>query len=177
MRALTLYPEFAWAIHALDKRVENRGWALPLNQWFALHAGKNIGGRASAEGREEGLISLQQMAERAGWTVAREHRQVVQTTRLWFKRKDHPRVLVVNVDEIPTSALTGAFRVLRIEPPHLGDLGGWRAPAQVGNVIEYRPLATIIPGVKGKQGLWTLEPEHARVIEALVPTPTPPTEG
>ena len=41
LRALTLWPEWAWAIHHLDKRVENRGWPIPAGEWFALHAGKS----------------------------------------------------------------------------------------------------------------------------------------
>ena len=46
--ALTLYPEFAWGVTALDKRVENRHVA-PMRlvgKYLLIHAGKLIGGKS-----------------------------------------------------------------------------------------------------------------------------------
>ena len=43
LRALTLTPEWAWAVCRLDKRVENRTWPAPatiIGQRIAIHAGK-----------------------------------------------------------------------------------------------------------------------------------------
>lgn len=44
--ALTLYPEWAYAIAHLGKRVENRTWKRDsmVGQMLAIHGGKNIGG-------------------------------------------------------------------------------------------------------------------------------------
>ena len=45
IRALTLWPEWAWAVHFLDKRVENRTWAPPasvIGQRVAIHAGLKL---------------------------------------------------------------------------------------------------------------------------------------
>jgi len=48
MKALTLWPEWAWAIIHLGKDVENRTWHPPKNilgQRIALHAGRKVGRR------------------------------------------------------------------------------------------------------------------------------------
>jgi hypothetical protein len=73
IRAVTLWPEWAWAISALDKRVENRewhpGWKLPAGSRIAIHAGKHIGGRAGRYALEEGLDGVQIMYQRAHGVV------------------------------------------------------------------------------------------------------------
>jgi hypothetical protein len=72
MMALTLWPEWAWAIAWLDKRVENREWR-PGDEWlcrrFAIHAGKNIGGRPGKRARSEGLDAFVETAYVAGWDL------------------------------------------------------------------------------------------------------------
>lgn len=48
MKALTLWPEWAWSIMHLGKDVENRTWHPPKNilgQRIALHAGRKVGRR------------------------------------------------------------------------------------------------------------------------------------
>ncbi len=45
--AITLYPEWIYAILYFGKRTENRTWRPParmLRQWIALHGGSSIGG-------------------------------------------------------------------------------------------------------------------------------------
>ena len=131
MKALTLWPEWAYAVHHLGKRVENRTWAIPVGQWFALHAGAHVGGRASKAAHLEGIESLAFMAERA-----------------------HMRIPQHRLD-IELSAILGRFRVVRNDAPGEGDLTGWRVPGQIGNVFEYEPLAWALP-CKGAQGFWTV---------------------
>lgn len=68
MKALTLYPEWAWAIAHLGKDIENRDWMPPvslLSRTIAIHAGAHIGGDDKHE--REALEALLEMAERAGW--------------------------------------------------------------------------------------------------------------
>lgn len=70
--ALTLWPEWVWAIANLDKRVENRGWALSptmIGRRIAIHAGASIGGRKGLVAQGEGIGAVAEMAECAGWTV------------------------------------------------------------------------------------------------------------
>ena len=136
LRALTLWPEWAWAIHHLDKRVENRTWALPVGEWFALHAGKHLGGRPGHDAGVEAVTSVRYMATRAGWNLA----PVFPTlpSPIDRDRKAASAILF----SVATSAIVGLFRVTRTEPPDRGDLTGWRVPEQVGNVFEYAPLAS-----------------------------------
>lgn len=78
MKAITIWPEWVFAIEHLGKRVENRRWnptrkGLRIGDRFALHAGKYIGGRPGVEVGREAISGLMFMAERAGW-VADEYR-------------------------------------------------------------------------------------------------------
>lgn len=145
LRALTLWPEWAWAIHALDKRVENRTWRIPVG-WYVLHAGRNIGGRPGETARADGLHGLAMMASRSGSFV-------------------HP----ARFGEIVTSAALGCFRVCGHDAPGEGDLGGWRVPEQVGNRIDdYRPFPAPIP-CGGAQGLWVPPVDVLDAARAVLP--------
>lgn len=67
-RALTLWPEWVYAIVHLGKRIENRGWPPPeslIGQPFALHAGKSIGGNGRDPRLDVG--SMLQIASDAGY--------------------------------------------------------------------------------------------------------------
>lgn len=150
MKALTLWPEWAWAIDRLDKRVENRDWALPVGEWIALHAGKNIGGRPGRVAEEEGRVALAHMAGRAGWDA------LIASDGLTLGGGD--RFVDLDKADIVTSAILGAFRVIAADAPNTGDLDGWRVPDAYGNRFEYRPLARSVP-CKGAQGLWTVPPD------------------
>lgn len=71
MKAITLWPEWAWAIMCLFKRVENRGWVPPLkmiDQRFLIHAGAAIGGRPGSEAHDDRAMQLVcETAQGAGW--------------------------------------------------------------------------------------------------------------
>lgn len=70
--ALTLWPEWAYAIAHLGKDVENRIWAPPkklIGSWFAIHAGKHIGGKAGDDSMVEGLHDLLNTAQELGWQL------------------------------------------------------------------------------------------------------------
>lgn len=160
MRALTLWPEWAWAIHNLDKRVENRTWRIPTGEWFALHAGKCIGGRPGLEAACDADADVRFMARAAGWSVTYTAGNI-KTSRAMFQQGS--RHIDWNVLESPTSSILGLFRVTRHDGPGRGDLGGWRVPDAVGNVLDYQPLTTPVP-CKGAQGLWTVPAD----VEAIV---------
>jgi len=165
--ALTLWPEWAWAVdlpELLAKRVENRGYALPIGVWIYLHAGKHIGGRPGFTATQEGLEAVETMAANAGLP-----------NRAAFGQKEGGYLAVgASVysygigDKCPlkegcsrrpivTSAILGKFRVLRVLPPGVVEdtdgVRGWKVPGDHGNVFEYRRLNQPIP-CKGAQGLW-----------------------
>jgi len=66
--ALTLYPEWAWAICYLGKRVENRTWARPamVGKYLAIHGGKLIGGERDIALQELAATSMLDVARAAG---------------------------------------------------------------------------------------------------------------
>lgn len=170
LRALTLWPEWAWAIHYLDKRNENRGWPIPLGEWFALHAGKSIGGRPGAMAEHEAIQAVGTMAYRAGWNV----RSVGRAGDSWSVTFTHPlggstvmhdpRCTAEDANPVHISAILGLFRVT----DHLRSSSDpWHVPGQIGNVFDYRPLREPIP-CKGAQGLWTVpEDVAARVLDGV----------
>lgn len=168
LRALTLWPEWAWAIHHLDKRVENRIWAIPLEEWFALHAGKHIGGRPGTNAEGEGVRGLAGMAHSAAWGV----RAVGTAGTSWSVIFTHatlpsvtahdPRCEMETANPIRVSAILGLFRVTAHHRP--GTTGPWKVPDAIGNVFDYHPLPTPVP-CRGAQGLWTVPEDVAAQIE------------
>jgi|GEM_PF-4111849 len=70
MRALTIWPEWLFAIQHLGKRVENRTWTQKgvVGERIVLHAGVNIGGRPGKRAAESGLLALGGMAVLNGWS-------------------------------------------------------------------------------------------------------------
>lgn len=153
MRAITVYPEWAWAICHLDKRVENRSRPLPkamAGPLVALHAGKYIGGRPGSVARAEGGRAVAGMAREAAWDVF---------GGLTF-RKD--RVVSLYEDPVCTSAIVAFVRFGPSVPPDQGDLTGWRVPDCHGwPIVEVLRLKEPVPA-KGALGFWELPAEILR---------------
>lgn len=127
--ALTLWPEWAWAICHLDKRVENRTWApgarLPVGSRLAIHAGKYIGGTLGAT--DEGVEAVRFMARGA------------QT---------------VGIDRCTTSAIVAVVTIDGFDQEQrtkwdVPGLWHWR-------FRDVEVLATPIP-CRGAQGLWAVK--------------------
>jgi len=146
--ALTLWPEWAWAIEALDKRVENRTWALPprwIGQRVYLHAGAYPGDAA----HRRRLGGVREMAARAGWTET------------GFSLGDYTGPMRhVDGTTAPAlcqgmraGALIGILHLTACDAPHEGDLGGWRAPDQFGWRFEFEPIAKPV-AARGALGFW-----------------------
>jgi len=174
MKAITLWPEWAFAIARLDKRIENRTWEPPRSligtgEQIAIHAGKSIGGRPTASAREDGLAGLVDMAHLAGWSIE-PHSPAADGT------------VPVNVDSLGTldklydvfyadshrlgapaihcSSIVALARIEKVcrfqsgDPWYVGPLG-WR-------LVEVHPLAVPVGGVRGGQRLWELPPDIER---------------
>lgn len=149
LRAITLWPEWAWAICHLGKDVENRPARVARvvlstvgDGWLAIHAGKHIGGRPGAVALHDGVHSLRYMAARAGVEIP--------STR---------------VRDVPTSAIVAVARVKRGNPG-----SGWAVPGE-GHIGLYdvRTLPSPVP-CSGKQGLWTVPADLSeRVLAQVTP--------
>lgn len=153
--ALTLWPEWAWAIAHMGKDVENRTWPPPqyiIGKRIAIHAGKYIGGRAGDPTLLDGLQDLLEMTEFAG--------------------KDLP-VFSDLIPMIKTSAIVAVVKVVgRID----GEAKGWyNGEGSVGwKLSDIQTLPEPV-ACKGMQGLWTLPDDvlaQVRLQLAMGKTPS-----
>lgn len=156
LRALTLHPEWAWAICHLDKRVENRPERVArmvLNVvgdgWLAIHAGKHYAGRPGIRSGREGVGAVVKVAHAAGWPAKGD--SLPPTTRVSF-------------DPVPKSAIVALTRVSRGDPD-----SPWSVPGQAQ--IGLRDLFVLPEPVPcgGKQGLWTVSDDVAERVLAQLP--------
>lgn len=194
LRALTFWPEWCAAFpgvrlrdgtpSTLDKGYENRPfrpWSTIApdpgsltrppgpGQWFAMHAGKHIGGR---QGNDGALINVVHMAVAAGWLDTMRPRG----RRLQRDVCDHDgRWTTVHTDlhpdRIVTSAIVALIRVIDVDGPRqpIGHVAAWRLPEQYGWRLEVRPLARPVT-CSGAQGLWTVPTDIAAQVLTQVCT-------
>lgn len=165
MKTLTLWPEWAFAICHLGKRVENR--SLPFSEqiarrvgdgWLAIHAGKSIGGRPGPRVTREGIWSVSDMAVLDGWDLC----DIDSEGGLYVVRRE--RYVRLAADEIVTSAVVAITRVDGALKP--GDHALWKVVDSAAvRLRDVRALSEPLP-MGGKQGLWCLTPEQAEVVLA-----------
>jgi len=143
MKAITLWPEWAWAIVHLGKDVENRSWVIPPGL-YCLHAGMRFDGRGiKPEHREDAILSVRGTA----------HYQNL--TREQIDALDQMKDTLIPVGHIVgLIRVTGHTNYLR--QTQWNRSMGWAAPGQIANHIELiHTLPTPIP-CKGALGLWTV---------------------
>ena len=142
-RALTLWPEWAYAIAHLGKRVENRTWEPPaslIGQRIAIHAGKHVGGRAGAPAMFEGACALIDTAEAAG---------VVGVIQNAVGRKS---ISARQLSEIVTaSAIVATARLVGFDREQRTP---WDVPGMIHWRLEDVLLVDPVIPCSGRQGLW-----------------------
>lgn len=148
--AITLWPEWAYAVAHLGKNIENRTWEPPdglLGQMIAIHGGVSIGGRAS---------------KKPGFAFE-AIRQMTLTAAMCGQSEDVLRTITPGV---VTEKGRGIVAVARLKGVHrhpeglrwyAGDnLFGW----VLGDVYTLpRPVPCM-----GAQGLWRLHPETLEAV-------------
>lgn len=190
MKAVTLWPEWAWAICCLFKRIENRGWGPPLGQIdrpFLLHAGASIGGRSMGGAATDRAMRLVcETARENGWHYQRvgecryeleasvpvlhpEYGELV-CPRVEFRRDLIPCgafVAVATIDKVsvpPPRAVRERFMVRQ-------GLPAWSAPgAHHWHLRDVTPLTEAVT-YQGAQRLWSVPDFLAReAIGRVAPT-------
>lgn len=163
-RALTLWPEWAYAIVHLGKRVENRGWMPPrelIGQPLAIHAGKAIGGGGSDPRVDVGIML--QIASNAGhrWDGKRiGDLGSAQYNRLLDEVMAGIRAMSSAVVCISTLAGVLPKRPRNFDGHHAPDSYGWKLDSVL---VLQEPVR-----VKGARGLWLLTDDVlAKVREQL----------
>lgn len=167
MKTLTMFPEWAFAIAHLGKRVENRGWRPPLSlvgQRLAIHAGAHIGGRKGRVATDEGVRAVEHMCP----DLRLECNWWPPDPPSFRLDRDGPYHPVVTSAVVATCTVAG----LVDDRPELrkGSRGSpvpWGVPDQVWWILsDVQVLEKPIP-CKGRQGLWEFRPdEHCRCLLA-----------
>jgi len=169
MKALTIWPEWIWAILHLGKRVENRSWEPPqavVGQRIALHAGAHVGGRPGRAATDNGLRSVGGMAVRAGWSwMLGEELDYVSfcpvcgslgdPVDMWLREEDD-RELSASCRRLVRGAFVGTAILARATT---GDQTPWAVPGMVHwHLEDLKVLPEAIPAI-GKQRLWNVPEE------------------
>lgn len=153
--ALTLWPEWAWAITHLGKDVENRGRDLLASDrrlratggrlW--IHAGKTVGGGELSYTDAWGAVI--DTAEHAGWRCDRRTMvfyQGDQAVSAPIKPRRHL---------LPRAALVAVAQIRLILGPRSGPVA-WKVDGQYGHVLRVMLVLTPPISCKGAQGLWSV---------------------
>lgn len=148
--ALTLWPEWAWAICHAGKRVENRTWhpgaRLAVGARLAIHAGAHIGGRPGADVASDAVDVVMAMWETGGPLRSNDERR-----RLAACQRSSI-VAVATIDVYDQEQRTW-----------------WDVPGQWHwRLRDIQVLDTPIPH-RGAQGLWTPSPEALAALQAVAP--------
>ena len=161
MKALTLWPEWLWAVTHLGKPLENRTYPPPeslIGERIALHAGLKVGGVTDKWGPRflEAVGLVMEMAGEAGWgPMIIKKAQLVEfhmyPVRMGLCLENLPRGVVV-----ATALVAGYHHDYKRRP--------WGAKGQYQWKLEdVRKLGTPIP-CRGYQRLWNLPPEVERAV-------------
>lgn len=154
LRALTLTPEWAWAVCYLDKRVENRTWPAPasiIGQRIAIHAG--------LKAPDWNVVEM--MARCAGWSVDPRAAQffapgsdapVVRPAKLYGTQHRLTRGAIV-----ATAVVSGCRAVDQ------RDAVGWEAGPWCWDLVDVQVLASPV-SCKGALGLWRVPAELAEAV-------------
>lgn len=151
MKAITIWPEWAWAIINLGKNVENRSWIIPPGL-YALHAGMRFNGKGlSAHHRRIATDIVFR-------TALSEQLTEEQTDRL-YKLKP---------DDIPFSSIVGVIRVTgHTHPKDITVRIGWYDGNAIANHIELVSVLTTPIKCKGALGLWTVPTDIQHTLETV----------
>ena len=139
MRALTLTPEWAWAVCHLGKRVENRTWATPnalLGKLIALHAGKAA--------PDWDAVDLMAGCDR--WQVDRLSHTY---------RKPGVTLTAPARAELVRGAIVATVRLVRCRVVSQADAVGWECGPYCWDLDDLRVLTRPVP-CNGALGLWRL---------------------
>lgn len=167
MKALTIWPEWCWAMRCLGKNVENRTWSPPLNRGttIAIHAGAHLGGKARGPAAiTEVFGPVQESAEGARWKVWCEPAE----NKIRAYHLDRSGSEEVGIFSIPRGAVVGMATYSGLLQGGDGLVPWWDGPPHYGWMLsDFVWLARPVP-CRGSQGLWDVPEEIERDVYAQV---------
>jgi hypothetical protein len=186
LRALTLWPEWAWAVCYLGKRVENRPrpaewYGLHDQMEFAIHGGAHLGGRSGLPAAIEGLTAVKRMSEAAGVHKLDAEAYgrnpclgIPDETGNYhiLSFRHYPAQMVVALVTLDRCEWNGGESRVELRDGVRRPTDGWQVPGQYGFFLRDvrvlpRPVRCTVAEYPGnRQGLWTLpEAVEAQVRE------------
>lgn len=163
MPALTLWPEWAFAVAHLGKNAENRSprFAQQIARrvgdgWLAIHAGVKRPADFTAVG-----AMLDEFDPCDGWTVHRNDGEPA-VFRVWVGRSHNP--LTITDADLPRGAIVALVKLGDVLPP--GVEAPWKVPESAAlPFTRVHVLPEPIP-CRGAQGLWTPPPDVQERLRA-----------
>jgi hypothetical protein len=168
--AVTLWPEWAFALAHLGKRCENRTWTLRLDHLplaLCIHAGAFVGGANTATALEDGLAGLFHHASAAGWGLEHSIRKGADGMNVWISgRNEDGRVLPRTYLARRSHVAVAVFdRVDELEPGlFVRPDDPWAVGPMVWRAARVVTLREPLTCREGKLGLWSLTERHFATI-------------
>jgi len=169
MQAVTVRPEYAFAMLSLGKRIENRGFTPQglIGSRIALHVGKSVGGTPTKPSIARGFRELACDMVRCGYLAAPVWFKGEEPLLAWQPLGDTIRKSshVLRDGDLLKSAIfaTARLETFKGQVP-AGYCPLWARPSFEWWVLEdFAPLPEPIP-CRGQQGLWTVPEEIASKI-------------
>lgn len=170
MKALTLWPEWAWAVCNLDKDVENRTYRPPkgiVGQRIAIHAGKRIGGKYVRDSKMaiSCYETMASKASEAGW-----YPEIFDKYILFKYNKTiyggYERLLFDEFDGVVMGCVVATAIVGSISRLKQGEIEPWAAYGQYQwHLLDVHVLKDPVI-CSGNQRLWTLPDDvEKKVVE------------
>lgn len=168
MRALTIWPEWVWAITRLGKNVENRSrttHVLKPGDLLAIHAGAYLGGTQKYVKPSVSLYPVYEMAKRAGWRIGVE----AAANEVVAYNVNRPETIRDPIHKFVTGSVAAVATFGGVLNPSCVPCGfekdwPWWDNLQHGYILENVTVLRKPIWCRGQQGLWTLPDD----VEAAV---------
>lgn len=179
MKALTLWPEWAFAVTDLGKNVENRTWipTLKPGESFFIHAGKHFGGKVLRKSTDwlQVFQPVLSTARHDNWITGYSYTEhSILGTRLTSMTQIYKeRLPLYPVEEIPTGAIVAIASFTKVLIPGVHSPIGFPWWDGLSNGIEFGNLLVLKTPVacRGYQRLWTPPKEtQERVLQLCIPS-------
>lgn len=163
MKAITIWPEWCWAILRLGKNIENRTWKPPrsvaVGDQIAIHAGVAFGGAGPFANISRVFDPVAEMARRDGWRLGIEKAKnaVVGFSIRTPDTFEAPVHWMARGAVVAVVRFRGVLSPVRCTVDHV-ERYPWWAEDQYGWLFD--DVVALAKPVKcrGRQGLWNLPP-------------------
>lgn len=178
LRAVSIWPEWLYAILHLNKRVENRTWPAHrkmIGKRIALHASKHFGGSGRLPSREHFEL-VRELGIKAGYRF-QDIYAYKGSRKCWIGFKafgaDGNSVFPLDTRIIPTGALVATALLKSSSFLYAGksayedgsEVTAWSAEGNYGWQLDDIQILDTPVLMRGNQGIWRVKPEYVVEVE------------